>query len=302
MLSRETVFRQIDADRVEPIQEPVVVRYDNALQSPVSFRYRNRQHQIVEVLGSFREWLPDPSMLDLVRAGQGVYALYLDLTTMKGQDLWQGRWVLHFKVEEEEEARVLVDAKLGLAAAFHGHLCPDLVIGYRASQCALDRLSLELLYGMPLRAIVENATSAVDAVQRLSGCTLGNARLLVRDHGKHVYTFVHGPNQGLRLALKPEALPQDECLPALESRIQAGEVTMAETARYQTLLDGRIAALLDAPEEAIFAVERVTVRWPEEPLTSGLIACDRCGDLVVQSHLIPRQGRRVCRACDEAEE
>ena len=77
---------------------------------------------------------------------------------------------------------------------------------------------------------------------------------------------------------------------------------MAETARYQTLLDGRIAALVDAPEEGLFAVQRVTARWTEEPLTSALITCDRCGDLVVQSHLILRQGRRLCRACDEVEE
>ncbi|HOG48655.1 MAG TPA: FmdE family protein [Anaerolineae bacterium] len=80
---------------------------------------------------------------------------------MKGKHLWQGQWVLHFKVEEEEEAHVLVDARLRLAAAFHGHLCPDLAIGYRASQCALARLSLELMYGAPLRVIVENTTSMV---------------------------------------------------------------------------------------------------------------------------------------------
>ena len=112
MLTREAIFRQVDADNVEPIQEIVVVDYDNALQMPLGFRRWGRYYEITELIGSFRQLLDDPSTLYLVRTRAGVYALYLDLWKEPGNGhLRRGQWVLHFRVEEEEDA-MLVDMKL----------------------------------------------------------------------------------------------------------------------------------------------------------------------------------------------
>jgi formylmethanofuran dehydrogenase subunit E len=302
MLTKEAVFRQIDADRVEPIQQLVAVDYDNTIQMPVSFRYRDHHYEVTELIGSFRESSHDPSVLYLVRARQGVYALYQDLIELESPFLWRGQWVLHFKVEEEKETAMLVDVKLKRAANFHGHLCPDLVIGHRAGQTALARLTLELMYWSNLRVIVENTTSAVDAVQQLIGCTLGNRRLLLYDYGKHVYTFVYGKGEGLRLSLRPEALPESSQFLALEERIQTERATMLEMARYQALLDERIAALLAVPADMLFSAQRTAVEWPEGPLTSALVLCDGCGEPVVKTHLVLRDGRHLCRSCGDGDD
>ncbi|HEY66015.1 MAG TPA: hypothetical protein G4O02_15740 [Caldilineae bacterium] len=300
MLTREAIFRQINADNVEPIQEIVAVDYDNALQMPLGFRHRGRYYKVMELIGSFQESPDDPSVLYLVRTQAGVYALYLDLWKEPGKGhLHRGQWVLHFRVEEEGEDRMLVDMKLKRAADFHGHLCPDLAIGYRACQYALRHLELELLWSPGLRVIVESACSAVDAVQRLTGCTVGNGRLVVRDYGKHVYTFVCGEGVGLRLTLRPEALPPDPDFLALEEKIKAGRATMLETARYQALLDERISTLLKLPDEVLFSARRVAVEWPDEPTTSALIPCDRCGEPVAASHLVTIDKRRLCQPCAE---
>jgi formylmethanofuran dehydrogenase subunit E len=302
MLTREAIFRQIDADRVEPIQQLVAVDYDNALQMPINFRYRDRDYAVTEVIGRFRGSPHDPSVLYLVRTRQGVYALYRDLIETERPFLWRGQWVLHFKVEEEQESGMLVDMKLKRAADFHGHLCPDLVIGHRAGQTALARLTLELLYWSNLRVMVEHMTSAVDAVQLLTGCTLGNRRLLLYDYGKHVYTFVYGDGEGLRLSLRPEALPESSQFLALEERIQTEQATMLETARYQALLDERIAALLAVPADMLFSAQRITVEWPEAPLTSALVLCDGCGELVAETHRVLRDGKQLCRSCGNGDD
>ena len=303
MLTREAIFRQIDADKVEPIQDTVVVSYDNALQMPLSFRHRGRYYEVTELIGSFRELPDNPSVLYLVRARAEVYALYLDLWKEPGNGrLRRGQWVLHFRVEEEGEDRMLVDMKLKRAADFHGHLCPDLAIGYRACQYALAGLKLELLWLPDLCVIVENAGSALDAVQQLTGCTLGNGRLIVRDYGKHVYTFVYGEEVGLRLALKPEALPLGPEFLALEEKIKAGQATLLETARYQALLDERISALLKLPDKALFSARRVAVEWHDELATSALIPCDACSELVIPSHLMTISGKRLCQPCAERNE
>ncbi len=301
MLSREAIFRQIDVDQVEPIQQRIAVDYDNSLQAPLGFRHDGRRYEVTELVASFRESSDDPSALFLVRAGQEVYALYQDLIEQEGPFLWRGQWVLHFQVEEEKEEPMLVDLKLKHAADFHGHLCPDLAIGYQASRYALDQLAVDRLWGGELRAVVENTTSAVDAVQQITGCTLANRRLRLHDYGRHVYTFLCGEGPGLRLALRPGAAPPDAEFLALEQAIEAGRATLLQTARYQTLLDRRIAALLQLAPETLFDAGRVTVEWPEAPCTSALVPCDSCGELVVATHLLSDGERRLCRPCSDRE-
>lgn len=296
MLTREVIFRQIEVDKVEPVQEIVAVDYDNALQMPLGFRHRGCYYEVMELLGSFRESPDNPSVLYLVRTREGVYALYLDLWETGDRHRRRGQWVLHFRVEEGEDT-MLVNMKLKRVADFHGHLCPDLAIGYRACQYALAHLELELLWSPGLRVIVENAGSAVDAVQQLTGCTLGNGRLVVRDYGKHVYTFICDGDGGLRLALRREALSAVPEFLALEEKIEAGRATVLETARYQVLLDECISTLLHLSDKVLFSARRVAVEWPDEPITSALIPCDGCGELVIPSHLVIIGGKRMCRPC-----
>lgn len=96
MLTREAIFRKIDADQVEPIQKVVTMDYDNSLQMPLGFWHQGRYHKVIELVGSFRETPDDPAPLYLVRTRDGVYAPYPDL--WKNRDhpcLWRGQWVLH---------------------------------------------------------------------------------------------------------------------------------------------------------------------------------------------------------------
>lgn len=299
MLTREAVFRQIDADRVIPIQELVGVLYDNHLRMPLHFCHRGRQYDVVELLGAFRESSHPPCMLYLVRVREGsVFALYLDLTESMesgGQIVWRGQWVLHFQVEEGEP--MLVDMRLKQVADFHGHLCPDLALGYRVSRYALERLTLALMSGALLRVIVENVTSAVDAIQYMTGCTLGNRRLLVRDWGKHVYTFICGEGEALRLSLRPGALPENPEMAELEKKIQDGQATLLETARYQTLLDQRIALILETPAESLFAARYLPIGWPLDQNVATFARCEVCGEPVLETHLILQNGHRRCLDC-----
>jgi formylmethanofuran dehydrogenase subunit E len=295
LLTREAIFRQIDADKVEPIQKFVAVDYDNALQMPFGFHYRGRYYEVTEIIGSFRELPADPSILYLIRTMEGVFALYLDLIEVREKHRRRGQWVLHFRVEDKEDDKMLVDMKLKRVANFHGHLCPDLAIGYQVCQYAL--LRLELLWSPNYRVIVENAGPAVDAVQHLTGCPLGNGQLIVHDYGKHAYTFVYNEAEGLRLVLKPEAMPVVPGLLTLEEKIKAGRATMLETARYQVLLDERISTLLAYPDQDLFIIQRVAVERPDEPTTSAFVPCSVCGELVAVSHLVPNSEKWLCEPC-----
>jgi formylmethanofuran dehydrogenase subunit E len=296
MLTRPTILRQIAADQVEPIQEIVDVEYDNVLQTPLSFRYQNVHLEILELLGAYRERRDSSSVLYLVRTGDQVYALCADMSK-SSQGRARGRWVLRFRVREPQEEPVLVDFQLKRIADFHGHLCPELVIGYRACQCALPRLQLELFAAPGLRVLVENTTPAVDAIQHVTGCTTGNGRLVARDDGKHAYTFINGDGEGIRLSLKANRMLFDPEFLALEARIQAEQATLWEVARYQALVDERIVTLLHLDEEALFDVQPTSAAWPADNITSALVPCSRCGELTATTHLVLIERRRVCLAC-----
>jgi formylmethanofuran dehydrogenase subunit E len=145
--------------------------------------------------------------------------------------------------------------------------------------------------------VVENTTSAVDAVQQLTGCRLANQRLRLHDYGRHVYTFLCGKGPGLRLTLRPGVTLPDTELLALEQAVEAGRATLMQTTRYQTLLDRRIAALPRLAPEILFDVGRVTVEWPKAPFTSALVPCNGCGELVTETHQVPDGDRYLCRPC-----
>lgn len=297
MLTREAVFRNIAVDHIIPIQQHISVDYDNALQMPLSFHYEGNKLEVLELLGAYREAHDDPSVLYLVRTQAGVYALYPDLSTSQYPNLWHGRWVLHFQVEEEEEDSMLVDFILKRAVDFHGHLCPDLVIGYRISQHALQYLCWEMFSPASLRIVVENTTSAVDAVQRLTGCTLGNGRLQTHDYGRHIYSFIFQDNQALRISIRPEMIADNPEFLALENKLQNQQATIQETARYQILLDERVDFWLRTPFETLFRIQHTTTPWQEKPITSALEICDYCNQVVVPTHLIDLGTKKVCPVC-----
>ena len=190
-----------------------------------------------------------------------------------------------------------VEMQLRLSADFHGHLCPDLVTGYRACKFALSQLGPELVWAPNSRVIAENTGSAIDAIQRLTRCTIGNGRLETRDCGKHAYAFVNGQGSGLRVVLKGDILPSDEELLSLEQRIKANQATLNEVARYQRRLDSRVAWLLTVPEDAAFAFRRLFVPQPNYSPTSALAVCAVCGEVAIASHLLTVGDQKVCKEC-----
>ncbi len=96
---------------------------------------------------------------------------------------------------------------------FHGHLCPGVAMGIRAAAVALDRVGAHSQH-QEVVAIAETDVCAVDAIQVMTGCTLGKGNLVHHDHGKDVYTFVRrSDGRAIRLSALPGAwLPHDPTL------------------------------------------------------------------------------------------
>ena len=94
------------------------------------------------------------------------------------------------------------------AAAFHGHVCPGLTIGYRAALYAIDLLGLTFSDDEQVVCITENDACGVDAIQAILGCSIGKGNLLFHMRGKQAFSFYNRKTgKSVRLVLK--ARPRD---------------------------------------------------------------------------------------------
>jgi formylmethanofuran dehydrogenase subunit E len=130
-------------------------------------------------------------------------------------------------------------------ADFHGHLCPELVLGAKLCDYILDLLSDRSRSNQGLAVIAENCSSAIDAIQVMLGATLGNQSLHVMDYGKHNYTVLpHDGKGGFKLSFQSPSFGDEDEYGALEEKIRRQQVTLEEVVHFQGLLDARAKRLL----------------------------------------------------------
>ena len=100
-------------------------------------------------------------------------------------------------------------------AAFHGHVCGGLAIGYQAARCAVELLGLSFSDDEQVVCVTENDTCGVDAIQVLLGCSVGKGNLLFHIRGKQAFSFYNrecGKSVRLVLKDKPEGIPREKTM------------------------------------------------------------------------------------------
>ncbi len=188
-------------------------------------------------------------------------------------------------VGKPEGMAMEIPEDLRAAADFHGHLCPGLAIGYRATREALERMGISRARDEELVCEVENDSCSVDAVQHLAGCTFGKGNLIYRDHGKQVFTFAsrQRPGKAVRVSLKAGAIPPP------------GEGKDPSRRREEA-----IERLLTAPVEELFSITEVEYSLPPQAEIRASFPCDRCGEPTMETRLVERDGRRLCIPCSRS--
>jgi formylmethanofuran dehydrogenase subunit E len=170
------------------------------------------------------------------------------------------------------------------AAEFHGHLCPGLAIGYRASRGAMERMGIARAYDEEMVCVVENDSCSVDAVQFLTGCTFGKGNLYFRDYGKQVFTFAsrQRPGRAVRVSLKAGAIsPPAEGEDPAKRREEA------------------LQRLVSAPLEELFYIDDIEFALPQEARIHASSPCDNCGEPTMETRIVDKDGRRLCIPCSQ---
>lgn len=307
-MKRAEALRSIRDDLLEYIQKKVEVDFDNVRQMPVSFMHEGRTHRIGEVLGHFQTRKGLPANAFLVNAdGDEVYFLYFHLRHPNQDGVFHaGHWVLSFRVLRDrelmafyrEERKLLIDTNFKRVVDFHGHTCPDLVLGGKLCEYVQKLISSNGKPADGISIIAENSTSALDAIQILLGTTVGNQRLQVIDFGKHNYTLLSGnEGKGFRLTLKRQHYDDEEEYNSLDQKMQDRQVTLDEVVQFQKLLDVRVKYLMGLCPEDLYQVKPVKSLSRPVETTSVCLICARCGQQVLKSRIVNYEGKAYCLPC-----
>jgi len=196
---------------------------------------------------------------------------------------------------------------LNRAAEIHGHYCPGLALGVKASYAACKRLDIAHSDGMEkIMAVVECNNCFVDGIQAISGCTLGNNALIYKDFGKTAVTFYRrGDKTGLRIVVNGSSRGQGEG----DQREQEGrklfdkavkkreELNPEESRRFKELWGEATYRVLERPEDELFEIETVDAPQIEYAPMFNSIQCSLCGEKVMETRLRMKDDEPVCIAC-----
>jgi len=177
---------------------------------------------------------------------------------------------------------------LQVSTRIHGHICAGQVIGVRMSMLALHLLGLDDPQGADRKkvyVIVEIDRCATDAIQSVTGCSLGKRSMKWLDHGIMAATFVN--------------LESGKAL-----RVTALEEAREHSLKYCSKTTDKYARQLEAykimPEGELFRIEMVSLTIPPEDLPGRplrRVQCENCADWVQDSRDIVSDGKVLCRNC-----
>ena len=156
--------------------------------------------------------------------------------------------------------------------AFHGHECPGLAIGFMAALGAKEELGLTFSKDEEVVCITENDACGVDAVQVITGCTMGKGNLMYKGTGKMAFSFYDRKgDKSVRFMLNQFHEDMD--------RVQ------------------RQKSLLESNYQDIFKITYPQINNPEEARIFQTIICETCQEGAPEHKIRLMDGKKLCLDC-----
>lgn len=177
---------------------------------------------------------------------------------------------------------------LAESVKIHGHLCPGQVLGVRMSMLGLRLAGIEEPQGKDrknLIVFVEMDRCATDAVQSVTGCSLGHRTMKFMDYGKMAATFVNlKTGKAVRILAKEEAREKaKEYFPEIQDKYKA------QLEAYKIMSNTELFDIMDV---------KVNIKpedMPGRPLRR--IRCSSCREYVQDMREINKNGKLLCKPC-----
>lgn len=159
----------------------------------------------------------------------------------------------------------------------HGHACIGIALGTRITMAAMQALGLDPdVRNKNLIVYAEIDRCMTDAVQTITGCSLGHRSLKYVDYGRFAATYV---NTDTGKAVRATVMAHF-----------SNESTVEET----------IKKISRIPDSELVTLQEVKMTIPEMDLPGSprqKVVCAACGERVVDGREVLRNERVLCRGC-----
>lgn len=185
-----------------------------------------------------------------------------------------------------------------MAVSFHGHVCPGLAIGFKAAQAAMSWLEDSRSADEEIVTISETNACGVDAIQTMTGCTSGKGNLIIRDHGKNVFTMVsRSTGKGVRISLKPGVMSLDPRHQELINLMRSDSASKTEAEEFRRIHTQKSHSILGKKPEEIFVISEAFIEVPEKAKIEPSELCGKCQEPTMPSKMVSAGNVQVCQDC-----
>ncbi|MDO9324441.1 MAG: FmdE family protein [Methanoregula sp.] len=174
-----------------------------------------------------------------------------------------------------------LDLLLRKATEFHGEFCAGIVLGTRMTVIGMRELGMNpLKKNLGLIVYVETDRCITDAIQAITGCSLGRRTLKFWPYGKFAATYV-------------------DRFTGIAVRVNVLEKKRTEKTDKEAMKDAA-RILLETPESDLFRIRRVNLTIPEGDMP-GMpkfrARCSRCNEMIVDNKEVACEGDVLCGNC-----
>ncbi|MBZ2166414.1 FmdE family protein [Methanobacterium spitsbergense] len=174
---------------------------------------------------------------------------------------------------------------------FHGEICPGIVIGTRIAMVGMRELGMDPMErNRDLMVYVEIDRCMADAVQAVTGISMGHRTLKYKDYGKFAATFLDlSTGKAVRVSTVegPREPPQSD----------------DKTKNAKPDMKGMVEKLSKVKEEELLVIEEVKVDIGKHDVPGFpkyRAYCEECGDRVLDKREVIIDGKTLCKACAES--
>ena len=193
-------------------------------------------------------------------------------------------------MSKAKERELDFEGLLNESVKIHGHLCPGQVLGVRLSMLGLKLTGITDPKGKDRKNLVvyvEIDRCATDAIQSVSGCSLGKRSLKFLDFGKMAAAFVNlETGKAVRILAKEESRDKAKnYIPDIEDKYKC-----------------QLEAYKIMPDDELFEWKEVKISIPGEDMPgrpTRRIKCEKCGEFVQDNRDVSIEGKLLCKACAE---
>jgi formylmethanofuran dehydrogenase subunit E len=180
------------------------------------------------------------------------------------------------------------NALLDESVKIHGHLCPGQVLGVRMAMVGLRAIGISDPKGADRKNIlvfVEIDRCATDAVQSVTGCSLGKRTLKFLDYGKMAATFMNlQSGRAVRVVAREESR----------------ELAAARFPQVADRHEAQLEAYKVMPEHELFEAVEVELDVKPQDMPGrpqSRVRCRRCGEYVQDSRELAAEQGSLCKPC-----